>query len=57
MPRDGEGKHAIWEQVFELPSIKDHMDTAVCLEGHEGSPLESKKISSTKAWKPSDIIK
>ena len=33
------------------------METDICLEGHEGSPLESKKIASTKAWKPSDIIK
>ena len=56
MPRDGEGKHAIWEQVFMLTRIKDHMDTDICLEGHEGSPLESKMIAATKPWKPKDII-
>ena len=56
MPRDGEGKHAIWEQVFMLQQIKDHIDTDICLEGHEGSPLESKKIAATKLWKPKDII-
>ena len=41
MPRDGQGKHAIWEQVFELPAIKEHMDTPIVLEGHNGGPFDS----------------
>jgi len=41
MPKDGAGQHAVWEQVFELPKIKEQMDSPLCLEGHEGSPLDS----------------
>ena len=57
MPRDGEGKHAIWEQVFILPNIKAHLDTEICLEGHDGSPLDSKLIASTNPWRPRDLLK
>ena len=32
------------------------MDTEICLEGHDGSPLDSKLIASTKPWKPSDLL-
>lgn len=47
MPKDGEGKHAIWKQPFELEHPSQTEQTEITLEAHEGSPLDSKHIGST----------
>lgn len=50
MPKDGEGKHAIWEQLFELANPAKVEQKELILEGHEGSPFESKFIAKTKSF-------
>ena len=49
MPKDGEGKHAIWKQPFELKYPSGAGQTGLVLEAHEGSPLDSKLIGQTEA--------
>lgn len=49
MPKDGEGKHAIWKQPFELQNPKTANQAELRLEAHEGSPLDSKLIGQTAA--------
>lgn len=45
MTKDGEGKHAVWEQPFEL---KEDLEGTFVLEAREGSPLDSKIMGKTE---------
>jgi len=50
MIKDGEGKHAIWDQQFLLENVNLAIEaghTELIFEAHEGSPLESKKIAAS----------
>ena len=53
MPKDGEGKHAIWEQPFEL---KEDAEAQIVLKACEGSPLENKQIGKTEAILANKLI-
>ena len=45
MAKDGEGKHAKWDQPFEL--IQDN-ESQIIFSAREGSPLENKEIAKTE---------
>lgn len=45
LPKDGEGQHAKWEQVFMLPIDDGSNSVELEFEGCQGGPIDKKLLA------------
>ena len=54
MAKDGEGKHVIWNQTFNLDNVTS--DQLITFYAMEGAPLDSKQIGKTKEVQVTELL-